>query len=138
MSEKSELNLNTLRQEICKIIEPEYKSIKDFYPFYLSQHKNNLNRLLHVIGTSLGVIVIFINLIFGKFSNIIFGPLFGYGFAWVGHFFFEKNKPATFKYPLFSFLCDYIMIYDILSGQISKKLKNNSIENIKYIDSELF
>ena len=116
----------------------DYKTVEEFYPFYLSQHTNNFNRLLHAIGTTLAVIVIIMNLLKGNFMNILYAPLIGYGFAWVGHFFFEKNKPATFKYPLFSFLCDYIMIYHIFTGQITQKLKNNSVTNVKVIDTELF
>ena len=90
----------------------EYKSFKTFYPFYLSEHMNPICRGLHFIGTFCVIIIII-----GSFFNtkiIYFSPLCGYGFAWIGHFFFEKNRPATFTYPLYSFIGDWIMFKDIL------------------------
>ena len=93
-------------------------TLEKFYPFYLSQHSNRINRKLHFIGT-LGVILLAIHLIlFNSYINLYFIPFVGYGFAWVGHFFFEKNKPATFKYPVKSFLCDFIMFKRTLTSEI--------------------
>ena len=92
--------------------------MKDFYEFYLSEHKNIINRRLHFIG-SLFSISLLIILIFIKKYNLIYIPfLTGYVFAWIGHFFFEKNKPATFKAPIKSFLCDWIMTFDIIRGKV--------------------
>ncbi|MAV64291.1 MAG: hypothetical protein CBD97_00800 [Pelagibacteraceae bacterium TMED237] len=90
----------------------EYKSFKEFYKFYLSEHINPVCRILHFIGT-LSVILIFIGSFF-NFKLLLLAPFSGYGLAWIGHFFFEKNKPATFKYPLYSFIADWIMFKDIL------------------------
>ena len=78
---------------------------------------NPICRFLHFIGT-FGVLCIII-ISFYNISNLLFAPLFGYGFAWVGHFFFEKNKPATFSYPLYSFIGDWVMFKDILIGKES-------------------
>ena len=116
----------------------EINSLEDFYPYYLSQHSNNMNRLLHFIGTSLGLINFIISAIYLSLVNVLLGLICGYSFAWIGHFFFEKNKPATFKYPLMSFLCDFIMYWKILSGHITDDFKKYSIRNIKYIQTDMF
>ena len=84
----------------------EYKTFEEFYPFYLSQHANQTNRRLHVIGTLIAVLLLLIAIVIGGVGNFLIVPIVGYGFAWVGHFIFEKNKPATFKYPLMSFRGD--------------------------------
>ena len=93
-------------------MEKEFKTFKQFYPFYLSEHMNPICRGLHFIGTFcvIGIIIIsFINI-----KALLISPICGYGFAWVGHFFFEKNRPATFTYPLYSFIGDWVMFKDIL------------------------
>ena len=96
----------------------KFNSFKEFYPFYLSEHSKKSTKLLHVIG-SLGVIIILSTAIYlSKWHLLYYTPLCGYGFAWISHFFFEKNKPATFKYPLYSFLGDWVMLKDILTGNI--------------------
>ena len=95
----------------------KYNSFKEFYPFYLSEHLNPICRTLHFIG-SLSVIG-FIIISFFNIKMLFFAPLCGYGFAWVGHFFFEKNKPATFTYPLYSFIGDWAMFKDIIIGRES-------------------
>ena len=95
----------------------QYKTFREFYPYYLSEHMNSICRGLHFIG-SLCVIVIIIASFF-NIKALLFGPLCGYGFAWLGHFFFEKNRPATFTYPLYSFIGDWVMFKDILTGKES-------------------
>lgn len=88
----------------------EYKTFEAFYPFYLSQHANQTNRRLHVIGTLLSLIMIIRTIFAFSIGNLISIPLVGYGFAWIGHFMFEKNKPATFKYPRYSLMGDFRML----------------------------
>jgi len=91
---------------------------KDFYLFYLSEHKNTTCRVLHVVGTTI-VLALFLTMIYYRdFSLFWLIPVIGYGFAWVGHFFFEKNKPATFTYPLWSLKSDFKMYFDILGGKL--------------------
>ena len=86
--------------------EERYQSFEEFYPFYLSEHKNKTSRTLHFIGTFIVIdLMIFSSWLKAKFWIAL--PLVGYGFAWVGHAFFEKNKPATFKYPLWSLRGDF-------------------------------
>ena len=95
-----------------------YQSFKDFYPFYLNEHRNGTCRLLHFIGSSCVLFLLGLTLLTSNWILFLFVPLAGYGFAWVGHFFFENNKPATFKYPFYSFIADWVMMKDILFGRI--------------------
>jgi len=96
----------------------EYQSFKCFYPFYLSQHKNAICRRFHFIGSCLVLLLLSYSLIENQYNLLISLPFIGYGFAWFGHFFFEKNRPATFTYPLYSFIGDWVMFKDILIGKI--------------------
>ena len=88
----------------------------EFYPFYLSQHANRTCRRLHIVGTSLALAWLLRCLLVGALSSIWLAFVVGYLFAWVGHFFFEKNRPATFKYPLYSFAGDWTMWWSVVSG----------------------
>ncbi|MDC9724001.1 MAG: DUF962 domain-containing protein [Urechidicola sp.] len=98
--------------------EERIQTYPEFYKFYLSEHSNKTCRLLHVIGTTI-VLALALTAIYHQQPILfLYVPIAGYGFAWVGHFFFEKNKPATFKYPLWSLKSDYKMYFDILSGKI--------------------
>jgi hypothetical protein len=98
--------------------DKQYQSLKAFYPYYLSEHKNLTCRRLHFCGSLLVLIVFVVSLVTANYIWLWSLPIIGYGFAWIGHFFFEKNRPATFTYPLYSFLCDWIMFKDILIGKI--------------------
>jgi hypothetical protein len=106
-------------------MENKFSTFQEFYPFYLKQHSNKTCRLLHVIGTTI-VFALFITAIYHRFYLLFaFIPIAGYGFAWVGHYFFEKNKPATFQYPLWSLKADFKMYFDILSGKLSLNASND-------------
>ncbi|MCC5825760.1 Mpo1-like protein [Alkalimonas sp.] len=98
--------------------EQRFESFKEFYPFYLQEHANKVCRRLHVVGSTLVLVVLFAAVLSSQFIWLWALPVIGYGFAWVGHFFFEKNKPATFKYPLYSLLGDWVMYKDVLTGKI--------------------
>jgi hypothetical protein len=94
-----------------------YASFREFYPFYLSEHANRTSRRLHFIS-SCGVLVLVVVAIMQRDFWWLLGALAcGYGFAWVGHFVFEKNRPATFRHPLYSFMGDWVMFKDILIGR---------------------
>lgn len=96
----------------------EFKNFADFYPFYLREHSNIMCRKLHFLGTS-GVIALLLLFFFtGNLWLLAMIPLSGYGFAWVGHFGFEKNRPASFKHPLYSMMGDFRMFWDILTGRV--------------------
>ena len=98
--------------------EKKFESFSEFYPFYLSEHNNKLNRRLHFTGLSAALITLLIAIITQKWTLLILVPVFGYGLSWIGHFFVEQNKPATFKYPLYSLMGDLVMFKDILTGKI--------------------
>ncbi|MCB1051809.1 MAG: DUF962 domain-containing protein [Acidobacteria bacterium] len=95
-----------------------YSSFERFYPFYLSQHQNRTCRRLHVLGSLAVLALVVAGIALQNVWLFCLLPVCGYGFAWVGHFFFEKNKPATFTYPLYSFIGDWVMLKDVLSGKI--------------------
>lgn len=97
----------------------KFTSLEEFYPFYLSEHQNTTSRILHFIGTGLVILMIPASLLFHSVLMLLMIPVAGYGFAWVGHYFFEKNKPATFKYPFYSLASDFLMFFDLLSGKES-------------------
>ena len=104
------------------VTEKKYTSFWSFYPYYLTEHSNAKNRSLHFIGTALIIGFLIAGIIFKKWQFIIAIPFCGYGFAWIGHFFIEKNRPATFTYPLYSLGSDFVMFWHILTGQIKKKM----------------
>jgi hypothetical protein len=106
----------------------KYKSIEEFWPYYLSEHQNPTNRKLHFIGSAGALFWIFSSIYRKKPSLLLLALLNGYGGAWIGHFAFEKNKPATFKHPLKSFICDWLMFAAILTGKIDQEMeKVNSL-----------
>ncbi len=96
----------------------EYTTFKSFYPFYLSQHSNPISRKLHYLGTSLVIALLIAVVIMGQWQGLVVLPVLGYLFAWVGHFFFEKNRPATFTYPLYSLMADFRMLFEALIGRL--------------------
>ncbi len=97
--------------------ERKYNSFKAFYPYYLTEHQEPTCRKLHFTGTFLIFIILAWVLITQTWWGFWLIPLTGYGFAWVGHFFFEKNKPATFQYPLWSLASDFKLFFDIILGK---------------------
>lgn len=98
--------------------EPRIRTFADFYPFYLSEHANRVSRRLHFVGTSIALALLIAALLTQVWWLILVALVQGYAFAWVGHFFFEHNRPATFKYPFFSFVGDWRMWWDIVTGKI--------------------
>ena len=90
-----------------------------FYPFYLSQHRTRWNRRLHFIGTSAVLALALIALIVRSPWPLLGMPIAGYGFAWIGHYFFERNRPATFSHPIYSLMCDFRMYWDVWRGRLS-------------------
>lgn len=95
-----------------------YERFADFYPYYLSEHSDRTCRRLHFVGTALVIATLLYALVSRDFVVLWLLPVVGYGFAWAGHFFFEHNKPATFKYPFYSLMGDFVMFRDILVGRI--------------------
>ena len=95
-----------------------FRSFGDFYPYYLSEHRDPTCRRLHFVGTGLVITLLVWATVSGQPALLWLLPVIGYGFAWVGHFFFEKNRPATFKHPIYSLIGDFVMFRDILTGRI--------------------
>jgi hypothetical protein len=110
-----------------KMTDNKITSFSEFYPTYLREHSNPICRALHYIGSVLVLTVLYIALTTNNYPLLWALPVIGYGFAWVGHFFVEKNRPATFTYPFYSLLGDWVMLKDFLTGQITKKLKNAGV-----------
>jgi hypothetical protein len=98
--------------------ESRYESFDDFYPYYLSEHENPICRRLHFVGTGLVILILAFALYYRVWLALAAVPFVGYGFAWVGHFFFEHNRPATFKHPFYSLIGDFVMFKDMLIGRI--------------------
>jgi hypothetical protein len=100
-------------------METRYRTFKEFYPFYLQEHSNSTCRRLHFVGSSIVLLLLAAVLVTGELMLLWLLPVVGYGFAWVGHFFFEHNRPATFQYPLFSLMGDWVMLRDMLTGRVA-------------------
>jgi hypothetical protein len=94
------------------------ESFSEFYPYYLSEHRHPVCRGLHYTGTSLAFAIWIYAFWSGQYLLLLAGLVTGYAFAWVGHFFFEHNRPATFQYPIYSFLGDWVMLKDFLTGRL--------------------
>ncbi|MDP2227113.1 MAG: DUF962 domain-containing protein [Moraxellaceae bacterium] len=95
-----------------------FSSFREFYPYYLSEHADRTCRRLHFAGTSLVLVMLATAVLTGLWALLWLLPIAGYGFAWTGHFFFEKNRPATFQYPFYSLWGDFVMYKDMLTGKI--------------------
>lgn len=96
----------------------KFNSFAEFYPYYLSEHGNSTCRRLHFIGTTLVIGIFAYAIGRGSLVLLLALPVAGYTFAWVGHFFFEKNRPATFQHPLYSLLGDFVMYRDMILGKV--------------------
>lgn len=103
----------------AKAVDPHrFASFAEFYPFYLSEHSNRTCRRLHFVGSTLALLCLGALALTGNPWWVPAGVVAGYGFAWAGHFGFEKNKPASFRRPLYSFIGDWVMYRDIWAGRI--------------------
>jgi hypothetical protein len=94
-------------------------SFREFYPYYLSEHANRVSRRLHFTGTSLSLLIVLLAIAWSQPWLVLAALLQGYALAWIGHFFFEHNRPATFRHPLWSFAGDWRMWWDVLRGRVS-------------------
>jgi hypothetical protein len=99
-------------------MDERFRSFREFYPFYLSEHANRICRRLHFVGTALVLGFVLAALATGRLWWFAAAPVAGYGFAWIGHFFFEHDRPATFTHPLYSLVGDWVLFKDIVIGRI--------------------
>lgn len=95
-----------------------FGSFAEFYPYYLGEHSDPTCRRLHVVGTACVIATLVVALATANPWWLLATPVVGYGFAWVGHFFYERNQPATFVHPLYSLIGDFAMFRDVLLGRI--------------------
>jgi len=91
----------------------KYQTFSEFYPYYLSEHSNHICRRLHFIGSIFALAAVVYVITTRSWWVLLACPIFGYGFGWVGHAFFEKNTPTTSTYPLYSFCAYWVMVGDI-------------------------
>ena len=96
-----------------------FTTFAEFYPFYLGEHRNLNCRRMHFLGSTLVLVCVAMLMATGRPQYLLYGLICGYGFAWFGHFVFEKNRPASFKRPLYSFMGDWVMYKDIWTGKVS-------------------
>jgi len=99
-------------------MEKKYQTFNDFYPYYLSEHRNPRCRIMHFVGSTIVLILVVAMFISRQWWLGWLLPLAGYGFAWAGHFIFEHNRPATFTYPAYSFAGDWVMYGQLIKGKI--------------------
>lgn len=112
-----------------KLIKMDSSDKPSFYDFYLDEHQNMACRRLHFAGSSFGLIGLAKSVKNRSAKPLLKGIAAGYACAWVGHFFFEKNKPASFKFPLKSFASDFRMYADVLRGHLS--LRNRKFDKVR-------
>ena len=93
-------------------------SFAEFYPYYLSEHRDRTCRRLHFVGSTVALVCLILLVFTGNLWWLLGAAVSGYAFAWVGHFGFEKNRPATFRHPFYSLLGDWVMYRDIWTGKI--------------------
>lgn len=96
----------------------EFTSFREFYPFYLGEHRDRRCRWMHFAASTLVLLIVLLALVSGRLAWLWLLPVVGYGFAWVGHFAFEKNRPATFRHPLYSLMGDWVMYGQMLRGRV--------------------
>jgi hypothetical protein len=106
----------------------EYRSFAEFWPFYLREHSKARTRSLHYVGTSLVLAVAIFALLTGRWGWLLAIPLAGYGFAWIAHFGVEKNRPATFTYPLWSLAADFRMWWLWLTNRLQAELEKAGVQ----------
>ncbi|WLI91051.1 DUF962 domain-containing protein [Massilia sp. R2A-15] len=94
-------------------------SFAEFYPFYLTQHADRMCRRTHFIGSSLALACIAAAIGTGSAWWVLAALVAGYGGAWIGHFYYEKNRPASFAQPLYSFRADWVMYWQMLTGKLT-------------------
>lgn len=95
-----------------------FNSFREFYPYYLEEHSDRNCRRMHFAGSWLVLGALAAAIFFANPWLLLLVPVLGYGFAWLGHFLFEKNRPATFTYPLYSLMGDWAMFWHILTGRV--------------------
>jgi hypothetical protein len=103
--------------------ETRIEKYAEFWDFYVREHSRPLTRILHFAGTSLGILLLVWFIARGIWFYFPLCLVTGYAFAWISHFFVEHNRPATFRYPLWSFVSDYKMMWLMLTGRMRAEIE---------------
>jgi hypothetical protein len=99
-----------------------FRTFDDFWPFYVREHSHPLNRALHFVGTTGVLACLGTALLTRSKVPLLAAPFMGYGLAWIGHFLVEKNRPATFRHPLWSLRADFVMYKKMWTGEMAAEL----------------
>jgi hypothetical protein len=116
-------------EQQAEVAEARIASFREFWPFYVREHRKAVTRALHFIGTTFVLAIAAAAMVTGRPWLLLAAPVAGYGFAWFAHFVFEKNRPASFKYPVYSFVADWIMYGKILSGTMRAEVERALAKN---------
>lgn len=103
------------------------ETFEAFWPFYLGEHSRGLTRLIHVAGTGVGILLLLLAIITQNWWLLLAALVSGYGFAWVSHMLVERNRPATFTYPLWSLIGDLRMFWLFCQGKLEKEVQRHGI-----------
>ena len=107
--------------------QQRYNSFAEFWPHYVAEHSRPATRVLHLVGTTVALACVVYFIVIGRWWFFPLALVPGYGAAWIAHFFIEKNKPATFQYPLWSFMGDYKMIWLMLTGRMNSEVERATV-----------
>ena len=110
-------------EQTSAVPETRVATFRDFWPYYVGEHTKPITRALHFVGSTCVLAIVVAALVTGRPWLLVATPVLGYGFAWIGHFGFEKNRPATFKHPIYSFFGDWVMYGKILSGTMRAEVE---------------
>lgn len=110
-------------EQTPEVAEARIATFREFWPYYVREHVKPITRTLHFIGSTLVLAIVATAVVTGRPWLLLATPLAGYGFAWFSHFVFEKNRPASFKYPVYSFFADWVMYGKILSGTMRAEVE---------------
>src|SRR6476620_3806359 len=102
------------------------RNYSEFWDFYVEEHSKPLTRLLHLLGTTFGLVLLIYFVATGRWYFFPVFAVVGYAFAWFAHFAVENNRPATFKYPLWSFLSDFKMIWFMITRRMATEVERVS------------
>lgn len=104
-----------------------FGSFTEFWPYYLGEHAKRTTRALHFAGTGAGLSLVAVAIALGQYWLLLLALIAGYGPSWVGHFFIEKNCPATFRHPLWSLMADFRMFFLFITGRLGAELRRHGI-----------